>query len=166
MHDMNREPAQLLVASFFFVSLRGLSYLTSSPPLAATNRRWLADNFGVINSNVPRLLNLVNFAHSIVGPYPLQWTSSFLNSITGHIVPVWNPYMPKGAAPLKGECVPEGSCVRDRLLCVCVRERFFCVCEREREREREGQGMAVGENKTTCSLPNLCVCVCAMCVCV
>lgn len=43
---------------------------------------------------------------SIVGPKPLEAVSRALNSITNHMVPVWNPYMPKGAAPLKGEQHP------------------------------------------------------------
>jgi D-lactate dehydrogenase len=38
-----------------------------------------------------------------VGPTPLQLTSSWLNRITNRFVPVWNPYMPKGASPLKSE---------------------------------------------------------------
>lgn len=71
-------------------------------PLSAACR-WLADNFGLINNNVPRLLNTVNFFHSIVGPTPLAWASKMLNSLTANAVPVWNPYMPKGAAPLQGK---------------------------------------------------------------
>lgn len=61
---------------------------------------WLANNFGLINASVPKLLNAVNLAHKVVGPKPLEAISRWLNRATGHFVPVWNPYMPKGAAPL------------------------------------------------------------------
>lgn len=40
----------------------------------------------------------------IVGPVPLSYISRFLNRVTGNVVPVWNPYMPKGASKVKGEC--------------------------------------------------------------
>jgi hypothetical protein len=33
---------------------------------------WLADNFSVVNSNVPRLLNIVHTAHRVIGATPLQ----------------------------------------------------------------------------------------------
>ncbi|GIL81459.1 hypothetical protein Vretimale_972 [Volvox reticuliferus] len=62
---------------------------------------WLANNFGMLNATVPRFLNLVNMAHSVLGPKPLEVISRALNGATNHLVPVWNPYMPKGAAPLK-----------------------------------------------------------------
>ncbi|PNW82667.1 hypothetical protein CHLRE_06g288700v5 [Chlamydomonas reinhardtii] len=67
---------------------------------------WLAANFGVINSNVPRFLNIVNAMHSVVGSAPLSAISRALNAATNHFVPVWNPYMPKGAAPLKVPAPP------------------------------------------------------------
>lgn len=40
-------------------------------------------------------------ALQVVGPRPLEIISKWMNSMTGHFVPVWNPYMPKGAAPVK-----------------------------------------------------------------
>ncbi|GBG00279.1 glycolate dehydrogenase, partial [Raphidocelis subcapitata] len=61
---------------------------------------WLADHFGLINRSVPTLLNAVNMAHKVVGPKPLELVSRWLNKATGHFVPVWNPYMPKGANKL------------------------------------------------------------------
>jgi hypothetical protein len=36
-----------------------------------------------------------------MGPKPLEAVSRWMNKMTGHFVPVWNPYMPKGAAPLQ-----------------------------------------------------------------
>ena len=37
----------------------------------------------------------------VVGPKPLEVISRWMNSVTGNFVPVWNPYMPKGASPVK-----------------------------------------------------------------
>jgi D-lactate dehydrogenase len=37
----------------------------------------------------------------VVGPKPLEIISRWMNSMTGNFVPVWNPYMPKGASPVK-----------------------------------------------------------------
>lgn len=39
--------------------------------------------------------------NQVVGPRPLEIISRWMNSITGNAVPVWNPYLPKGAAPVK-----------------------------------------------------------------
>ena len=75
----------------------------------STAIRWLSEQFSVVNNNVPRLLNLVHLAHRVVGPTPLQLVSSWLNQMTNHLVPVWNPYMPKGAAPLKSESAAGGN---------------------------------------------------------
>jgi D-lactate dehydrogenase len=55
----------------------------------------LANNFGAFTSMVPPLLNMVDFAHRLVGPKPLEFLSKTLNKGTGHIVPEWNPYLPK-----------------------------------------------------------------------
>lgn len=67
---------------------------------------WLANNFGLVNASVPKLLNAVDAAHKLLGPKPLQLVSSFLNRVTDHYVPAWNPYMPKGAAPLREPTKP------------------------------------------------------------
>lgn len=47
-----------------------------------------------------KLLNVVNVAHSVLGAAPLRAISTALNRWSGHVVPEWTPYMPKGAAPL------------------------------------------------------------------
>jgi D-lactate dehydrogenase len=67
---------------------------------------WLASNFSTVNANVPRLLNTVNFMHGILGPSILSFSSRLLNRWTDHFVPVWNPYMPKGASPLNVPAPP------------------------------------------------------------
>lgn len=68
---------------------------------ASGTAMWLAQHFNVINAAVPGLLNLVNLCHRLMGPAPLVAISSLLNRATDHFVPLWNPYMPRGAAPLK-----------------------------------------------------------------
>ncbi|KAK9821918.1 hypothetical protein WJX81_005753 [Elliptochloris bilobata] len=60
----------------------------------------LANNYGTFVSAVPKLLNVVDFAHRVVGPKPLEYISSALNRVSGHAIPQWNPYMPRGAAKL------------------------------------------------------------------
>ena len=40
-------------------------------------------------------LTVVNAAHAVLGPTPLRAISTALNKWTGHMVPEWNPYMPK-----------------------------------------------------------------------
>jgi len=61
----------------------------------------VASHFGALNSAVPVLLNAVSLAHKVLGPKPLEWTSSWLNRVTGRAIPVWTPHMPRGAAPLQ-----------------------------------------------------------------
>ncbi len=55
----------------------------------------LANNFGAFTNMVPPLLNMVDFAHRLVGPKPLEFLSRTLNKGTGNIVPTWNPYLPR-----------------------------------------------------------------------
>lgn len=66
---------------------------------------WAANNFTMINNSVPTLLNTVNMAHKVLGPKPLEIISSWMNKMSGRVVPVWNPYLPKGAAPVKQPAV-------------------------------------------------------------
>lgn len=54
----------------------------------------MATNFGAINATVPKFLNVVDFAHRLVGPKPLSYISSVLNKASGNYIPQWNPYMP------------------------------------------------------------------------
>lgn len=72
----------------------------AAAPRASRIADALANNFGTSAWAMNRLLNVVNLAHSVVGATPLKAISSALNRATNHFVPEWNPYMPKGAAPL------------------------------------------------------------------
>lgn len=69
-------------------------------PRASRVADMLANNFGTVAWSMNKLLGAVNIAHSVLGAWPLKTISSALNKATGHMVPEWNPYMPKGAAPL------------------------------------------------------------------
>lgn len=69
-------------------------------PRASGLANYIASNFGATAWTMNKLLNVVNVAHGILGSWPLKTISSALNRATGHFVPEWNPYMPKGAAPL------------------------------------------------------------------
>jgi hypothetical protein len=55
----------------------------------------LANHFGTLNAVVPPFLNMVDFAHRLLGPSPLQYISSRLNKASNHYIPEWNPYMPQ-----------------------------------------------------------------------
>ncbi len=55
----------------------------------------VANNFSTTAWAFNKLLNVVSAAHSVLGAAPLKAVSSTLNRLTGHMVPEWNPYMPK-----------------------------------------------------------------------
>ena len=55
----------------------------------------MANNYGAFVSAVPKLLNVVDFAHRVVGAKPLEYISGALNRVSGHYIPEWNPYMPR-----------------------------------------------------------------------
>eukprot|EP00775_Hariotina_reticulata_P013456 gene13456-13582_t len=59
-----------------------------------------ARHFKLINNGVPYLLNTVDFFHGLLGPKVLEVVSGTLNRWTNHIVPKWNPYIPKARHPL------------------------------------------------------------------
>lgn len=69
----------------------------AAPPAAAPAAplQSLADNFGPVAWSMNKLLNVVSFANGVLGAWPLKTISSALNKATGHMVPEWNPYMPK-----------------------------------------------------------------------
>ena len=63
----------------------------------------LANNFGAVNYSVPKFLNVVDFAHRLVGPKPLEYLSSVMNKASGNYIPEWNKYMPKVSFPPKSQ---------------------------------------------------------------
>eukprot|EP00878_Enallax_costatus_P007347 GHUV01007694.1.p1 GENE.GHUV01007694.1~~GHUV01007694.1.p1 ORF type:complete len:822 (+),score=249.18 GHUV01007694.1:1374-3839(+) len=75
--------------------------VSTNHPTANKVGLWMANNFSIINNTVPTFLNVVNVAHKVVGPRPLEIISRWMNNMTGNTIPVWNPYMPKGASPVQ-----------------------------------------------------------------
>lgn len=74
----------------------------------------VANNFGAAAWAMNKMLSVVNVAHSVLGPWPLKTISSALNKATGHFVPEWNPYMPKGASPLAVPPPPTATAAADK----------------------------------------------------
>jgi D-lactate dehydrogenase len=60
----------------------------------------VANNFGATAWTFNKLLTAVDVAHSVLGPGVLKGVSGALNKASNHMVPEWNPYMPKAASPL------------------------------------------------------------------
>jgi len=55
----------------------------------------LANNFGAFTKAMPPLLNSIDLIHRVVGPKPLEFISQNLNRLSGNMVPVWSPSIPK-----------------------------------------------------------------------
>jgi len=86
---------------------------------------YAANNFGMVNTVVPPLLNTVDLAHGVLGSSMLEGTSRLLNKVSGNMIPVWNKYMPRGAKKLDtSDCVssPEDADVRNSVVYIpsCV----------------------------------------------
>lgn len=69
-------------------------------PKASKVADMIANNFGATAWTFNKLLGAVNVAHSVLGPGVLKGISGALNKMSNHMVPEWNPYMPKAASPL------------------------------------------------------------------
>lgn len=76
------------------------------PGTMSSTSVFMADRFETVAAVVPPFLNLVSFAHRVVGAAPLAGVSGLLNRASGNLVPVWNPHMPRGAAPLQMPLAP------------------------------------------------------------
>lgn len=59
--------------------------------------QWIVDHYATVVSLVRTSLSLVNVAHSILGTSLMSSISQALRSISGGKMPLWNPFMPKGA---------------------------------------------------------------------
>ena len=69
----------------------------------AGNRKalWVADNMERVTSSARRALSTVGFFHTILGTGIMQAVSGGLHKVSGKRIPLWNPYMPSGAAGIK-----------------------------------------------------------------
>lgn len=72
----------------------------AAQPRASAVADSIADNFGAVAWVMNKALNVVSLAHGILGATPLKSISTALNKASNHMIPEWNPYMPKGASPL------------------------------------------------------------------
>jgi len=70
------------------------------PPRGAAVAGWVASHFGKIMGLVPPLLDTVSLAHRVLGTYPMQSIANAVWGVGNNMLPLWNPYMPRGAAPL------------------------------------------------------------------
>lgn len=76
---------------------------------ASTSSSWgsslslfAANHFKLISRGAPALLNTVDFFHGLLGPRVLEVVSGTLNKWTNHLIPQWNPYIPKVSASAAG----------------------------------------------------------------
>lgn len=72
----------------------------AAAPRASRVADALANNFGAVAWGMNKMLNVVSAVHGVIGATPIKVISSALNRVSDHMVPEWNPYMPKGASPL------------------------------------------------------------------
>ena len=80
----------------------------------------MANNYGAFAAAVPPFLNVVDFAHRLVGPKPLEYISGAMNRVSNHMVPTWNPYMPRVSPRTQIRrrlCGGPGSTVRIKQTC-------------------------------------------------
>jgi len=62
---------------------------------------WLANRMSGITAFARTGLNIISFVHSLLGTSGMQFISAGLRKISGNRLPLWNPYMPKGAKMIK-----------------------------------------------------------------
>jgi D-lactate dehydrogenase len=58
---------------------------------------WIADNMSLVTLVARRSLSLVSIFHTLLGSSVMRVISAGLRKISGNRIPMWNPYMPKGA---------------------------------------------------------------------
>ncbi len=59
--------------------------------------QWIADNYATVVSLVRISLTLVNAVHSMLGVSLMTGVSKALRNLTNGKLPLWNPFLPKGA---------------------------------------------------------------------
>ncbi|KAH7615608.1 hypothetical protein Ndes2526B_g09647 [Nannochloris sp. 'desiccata'] len=69
-------------------------------PRASAVADAIANNFSSVAWVMNKALNVVSAAHAVIGTTPIQAISTALNRVSNHMIPEWNPYMPKGASKL------------------------------------------------------------------
>lgn len=59
--------------------------------------QWIADNYATVVKLVRSSLSAVNLIHSIIGTSLMGGISKALRNLSGGKIPLWNPFLPKGA---------------------------------------------------------------------
>jgi len=62
---------------------------------------WIADRMNGVTATVRTALSVVGFFRSVLGTPIMKGISGGLRTISGKRIPLWNPYMPFGARPIK-----------------------------------------------------------------
>jgi D-lactate dehydrogenase len=65
------------------------------------NAIWIANHMSLITSVARMALSIVNFFHMTLGTNVMQGISGNLRRVSGNRIPLWNPFMPKGARVIK-----------------------------------------------------------------
>ncbi len=63
--------------------------------------QWIAKRMGLVIFLGRKGLSLVGFFHSLLGTSLMQRISNGITTISGKRVPRWNPFLPRGAKPIK-----------------------------------------------------------------
>ena len=66
--------------------------LRTASPLANKAAMAVVDNFKYFDKVVPPVLNLVSFAHSIVGTAVVEPIAKGVHAVGGSMIPLWNPF--------------------------------------------------------------------------
>ncbi len=61
---------------------------------------WIANHMSFITSAARRSLNAVSFFHLVLGTSAMRVISESLRKVSGNRIPLWNPFMPKGAVAI------------------------------------------------------------------
>jgi D-lactate dehydrogenase len=62
---------------------------------------WIAMHMGFVTSAARQGLSLVNFLHIVLGTRIMQSVSGGIRRLSGNRIPLWNPFMPKGASAIR-----------------------------------------------------------------
>jgi D-lactate dehydrogenase len=58
---------------------------------------WIADHMSFVTASARRILTVVSIFHSILGTKAMRYLSSGIRKISYDKIPLWNPFMPRGA---------------------------------------------------------------------
>ena len=58
---------------------------------------WIGEHMSLVTFMVRKALTIAGFFHTLLGIRIMTWISGSLRAISGKMIPLWNPFMPKGA---------------------------------------------------------------------